>query len=88
MPKKPKSKPKSKPKVKRRVRLYHRVIGKIKREHLDQVASLPVIGQESVTALPDALVDDEETLALNEPEHILVAVPKSAWDKFCDWLNG
>jgi hypothetical protein len=72
-------------KKKQKQKIHHRVIGKIKREHIEQIAALPIVAPEPMTQVSAESNDAAEIL--NEPEHILVAVPKSAWDKFLAWLS-
>jgi hypothetical protein len=66
--------------------IHHRVLGKIKVEHIGRVESLPVVKALAMEKI--AAMNDADYAALTEPEHVLVAVPKSAWKRVCDWLEG
>ena len=67
-------------------RVPHRVLGKIKWEHINQIAAHPTIERGQTDEI--AATGGYDVAALNEEEHVLVAVPKSAWQRFVDWMEG
>jgi hypothetical protein len=64
------------------------VIGKIKPEHVPVVAALPVI-EKWPELLPPLETDEPgmEPEQIPEEEHVLAAVPVSAWKKFCNFFT-
>jgi hypothetical protein len=60
------------------------VIGSIKAKHIPTLKAHPEI---ELLPMPEAPPEPEHLPEMEE-EHIVVAVPKSAWERFMVWWDG